>query len=134
MKRFINNEVLKLTKDIRFIAKDIAPNDESGLFSAPSLVVWTGASDSTIFEDKLVNWSFRAFHDVAHLKTGLLFNPAHEIELGRIQASRMTSDLMRELIYCEVSLQAAHYLKTGQFVMNQREFTLNYLKLKGLVK
>lgn len=82
MKRFINNEVLKLTKDIRFIAKDIAPNDESGLFSAPSLVVWNGASDNTIFEDKLVNWSFRAFHDVAHLKTGLLFNPAHEMELG----------------------------------------------------
>jgi hypothetical protein len=115
----------------RHEVKDIAPSTEIELFNSPSLVIWSGASEGTIWNDARVNWSFRALHDALHLKVGIGFSPLEEIELGRIQASRY-SGLLADLVYCEVAGQAEHYLKTGQFVIDQVEFTLNYLKQRGI--
>lgn len=128
MFREINNLILKQAP--RFTVRDVAPSTESELFQAPSLVIWSGASDHTIFGDARVNWAFRALHDQLHLKTRLGFDVDSEIELGRIQASKYTG-LMADLVYVEVALQAMHYKTTGQFVSDQVAFDLKELIKMG---
>jgi hypothetical protein len=125
---FINAEILKQASSLKYTVAAEAPSIEVELFSSPSLVIWSGASDNTIYQDASVNWAFRAVHDALHLETGLGFSHAHEVEVGRIQAARCTSDLMRELVYCETALQALYHEKTGLFVADQVEFTINHLK------
>jgi hypothetical protein len=124
----LNQEVLKQARGLRYTVSDVAPSTESALWSQPTLVVWSGASDNTIYGDAAVNYAFRAIHDAMHLKTGLSFSPQHEIEMGRIQASKIGSDLIAKLFYIEIAGQAEHYLKTGQFVQDQVQFTINQLK------
>jgi hypothetical protein len=125
--------MLKIPSEFKNLILQTAPSDEFGLFNTSSLVIWSGASDDTIWADARVNWAFRALHDALHLETGLGFSPKSEIELGRIQASKYEG-LLADLVYCEVAGQAEHYLKTGQFVVDQVEFTIQYLKTKGVLK
>lgn len=125
----INNLIL-MSAPKRFTVSDVAPNSFSALHNQPSLVIWSGESDHTIFGDARVNWAFRALHDQLHLSIGLGFSPLEEIELGRIQANQY-SGLMADLVYIETAGQAAHYLKTGRFVLNQVEFTINSLRKIG---
>jgi len=127
----LNSTILRDASKLSYIVKDIAPNSENALFSSTSTIIWSGASDNTIFQNKSVNYAFRALHDNLHVSTGLGFKPEHEIELGRIQASKY-SGLVADIIYCEVALQAEYFLKHGIFVKNQVEFTVNFLKTKGL--
>lgn len=124
----MNNEILKQSEGLRYTIKDTAPNSFKDLKNESGLIVWSGASDGTIYQDRTVNWAFRAIHDALHLKTGLDFSPEQEIELGRIQASRMNSSVLAEIIYCEVSLQAKYYLDNGIFVPDQIAFTKTFIK------
>jgi hypothetical protein len=128
MIREINN--LILTTAPRYSVADKAPSTELELFTTPTLVVWSGASNHTIFRDARVNWAFRALHDQLHLDTGLGFSPAEEVELGRIQANKY-SGLFADLIYIEVALQAKYYANTGLFVVDQVDFDLKHLKRMG---
>lgn len=128
--RHLNNTILNQASKIAWQPKDIAPGTEKDLFAfkGSELIVWTGASDNTIFGDCRVNWAFRALHDALHIKTGFDFTPDAEIELGRIQASQY-SGIIADLVYCEVSGQAKYYKKNGIFVQDQVEFTKDFLKL-----
>ena len=128
MIREINDLILKTAP--RHSVSNMAPNSMHNLINQPTLVVWSGASDTTFFQDKHVNWAFRALHDALHVKTGLDFTPVQEIELGRIQANQYDG-LMADLVYCEVALQSEYYLKNGLFVPNQVEFTKIELKRMG---
>lgn len=111
--------------------KDVAPSTFNEVWTQPNLIVWSGASHNTIWKDCVVNYAFRALHDALHIKTRIGFSPKEEMEIGRIQASQYESSLMAELVYIETAGQAEHYLKTGQFVENQIQFTINKLKLFG---
>lgn len=130
MIREVNSLILKQASKLTYRVSDVAPNTFAELLQAPSLVIWSGASDHTIFQDARVNWAFRALHDQLHIETGLDFSPEFEIELGRIQAARYTG-FMSDLVYIETAGQAEYYMKHGKFVLDQVEFTLNELRLKG---
>lgn len=125
---FINSEILRQAKGLVYTVNEIAPNNETDLFNSTGLVIWSGGSDTSIYNDPIVNYAFRALHDALHLETGLGFTHDQEIELGRIQASRFDSDLMRELVYTEVAGQAKYHKETGLFLVDQVSFTLNALK------
>jgi hypothetical protein len=127
LQRALNQEVLKQAKGLNYRVSDKAPSTENELWSQPGLVVWSGASEGTIYGEASINWAFRAVHDALHLRTGLNFSPEQEIEMGRIQAAAIGSDIIAKLFYIEIAGQAAHYLKTGQFVVDQIQFTLNEL-------
>lgn len=128
LKNYLNQSVLNMAKGLKYQVADFAPSTELELFNASSLVVWSGSSHNTIYQDETVNWAFRAVHDAMHLKTRLGFTPEQEIEMGRIQASQIGSDIVAKLFYIEIACQAEHYLKTGQFVSDQVEFTLKNLQ------
>lgn len=125
--KYLNNTILTQAKSLRYIVKSEAPSTEAQLFNASSLVIWSGASDNTIFQDNAVNWAFRALHDDLHLRTRYNFSPATEIELGRIQASKY-SGILADIVYCEVAGQAEFFLKNGIFIQDQVLFTQDYLK------
>ncbi len=128
MFREFNSLILKQASKLKYRVADVAPNNETDLFNGPkTLVIWSGASDVTIWGDARVNWAFRALHDALHLKTGHNFNPKAEIELGRIQANQY-SGLLADLVYIETAGQAEHYMRTGQFVTDQIEFTKQMIK------
>lgn len=125
---YVNGKILTDASRLVYQVSDYAPNTFPELHNATSLVVWSGASDSTIYGDKHVNWALRALHDQLYLTTGLDFTPEQEIELGRIQANQYDG-ILADLIYCEVAGQAEYYLKHDNFVDDQVEFTLKYLNL-----
>lgn len=122
-----------MSSTLTYIVKPDAPSTVQDLFNSTSLIIWSGGSDSTIYGDASVNYAFRAVHDMTHLETRLNFTPEHEIEMGRIQAAKLASrceSLMADLFYCEIALQAAHYLQHGDFVADQKSFTELHLGLK----
>jgi len=131
---FINNSMLAMARGIAYTVADLAPGTAHELFSSSSLIIWSGASDRTIYGDARVNWAFRAWHDAMHLKQGLGFTVEAELELARIQASQCTSDLMAELVYCEIAGQVEYFAQTGQFVADQVAFTLNYMRARGMMQ
>ncbi len=128
---YINNIILNEASKLDYIIKADAPKIVSDLRECGQLIVWSGASEHTIFNDKHVNWALRALHDVCHLETGLDFTPDHEIELGRLQALKYANrcqSLVADLIYIEVAEQARYYKEHGIFLKDQVDFTLNKLK------
>lgn len=127
--KYINNEILKQASLLNYIVADVAPSTESDLFSSTGLVVWSGASDNTVYQDAIVNYAFRAIHDHAHKLTGLGFTIKHEIELGCIQAAKQSSDLMADLFYYEIAGQALYYKQNGVFVADQLTYMTNKLSL-----
>lgn len=93
------------------------------------LLVWAGASDACVF-DRASNWRFRAWHDWAHVRTQLGFDVASEVALGNWQAAEAQSDALATLVHLEVSGQAAHYGRTGNFIADQVQWTLQQLRSK----
>lgn len=126
----LRQTILREASRIRYTVKDTAPSDIRSVLGQGELVIWSGESSRTIWNDAAVNHAFRAIHDALHIQTGLGFTVPEEIELGRIQAARY-SGLMADLVWLEVAGQAMEYLKTGQFVKDQVNFTLNALKGMG---
>lgn len=125
---------LMLSLAPRHIVADKAP-ETIGDLAATSLIIWSGASENTIWHDPCVNWAFRAHHDSLHLKSGLGFTIQDEIALGRIaanEASRISLPLA-DLIYAETVGQVEYYATHGHFPIDQKTFTLNYLKQRGVI-
>lgn len=130
MIREINSAILREASRLRFTVKDSAPSDIQSVLNQGELVVWSGASDRTIFGDASVNHAFRAIHDEMHRATRLGFIVSDEIELGRIQAAKY-SGLLADLVWIEVSKQAEYFLNNGVFIQDQIAFTNNELKKIG---
>lgn len=123
--QYLNQQVLTKASKLRYRVSEQAPSTFAELTATPSLVVWSGASDGTIFQDPTVNWAFRAIHDTIHVQTGLRFEFEHELELGRIQASQFDSEIIQRLIYIETAGQSIHFKTHGYFPIKQAEFTTN---------
>lgn len=132
MIREFNAAILRHSLGISYRVDDEAPSTERDLFTPRhGLVVWSGASDRTIFGDPRVNWAFRALHDATHLASGLGFSVDHEIELGRRQAAKFDG-IMADLVYLEIAGQAEYFRRTGSFVPDQVEFTRRALASMGV--
>lgn len=126
MINYINNKILTLSKDLKFSVADRAPSTELELFTSTGLVIWSGGSETTIYQDAKVNYAFRALHDDLHLQTGLGFSPEEEIIMGRIQAASLGArceSLLADLVYIEVARQAEYYKTNGVFISDQINFT-----------
>lgn len=123
--KYINHKILKDASSLKYTVANLAP-DSLNTIKAQSLIIWSGASDNTIYNDAVVNYAFRALHDALHIKTGLDFSPDHEIEIGRIQASKYDG-IMADLVYAETAGQALYYKINGIFLLDQTSFTRQYL-------
>jgi hypothetical protein len=133
----INN--IDLTKllyskvNLNFEVKDNAPNSFKDLSNESNLVIWSGASDNTIWSESKANWLFRAHHDLIHVKYSLDFTLDGEIEVARIQANNIDNEILAQVFLCEVIDQAEYFKRHGTFPVNQREFMVESLKNRGII-
>ena len=103
------------------------------------ILVWSGASDYTIFGDREINFAFRAWHDSRHLIHNLPFTFAGESAVARIQAKDILAiyglcdSFFRFVRYlqCEIVGQAIFKEARGDFPENQIAFARAYLKDSG---
>ena len=128
----VETEILREVKrlGLTFEAREDAPSTFEALVTqcpGKYLIVWSGGSENTIWSSSEVNYAFRAWHDYIHVQYNLPFTLEGETAVSRIQQSRL-SMFARQIILIEVELQAKHFLSTGEFISNQREFTVNKLK------
>lgn len=117
-----------------------APETLNGIIQAHmqrgQLIIWSGASDRTIFGDARVNHAFRAWHDHHHIKGRHDFTLPGEVATMRAQVRSMfdtfgNNDATRyftRVLQCEVQGQAEQYARTGAFPIDQLAFTKEYLK------
>lgn len=131
---YLNHALLKRAERIGYTVSDFAPSDEKALFNEASLVIWSGASENTIFADSRVNWAFRAIHDNCHLKSGLGFTVDDELTLGHYQASLESCPYLKAITECEIGAQALYYKQNGVFVPNQLAFAKETLSNNSLFK
>lgn len=97
------------------------------------MLVWSGASDDTIFADREVNWAFRAWHDWCHLSGGFDFTLAGETEAAKMQIEHVRALYGRRpdwerIIWAEVVGQATYFRDQGKFPAEQRAFTESYVR------
>ena len=110
------------------------------------VLVWTGASDTSVFGSNEINIWFRAWHDYNHIKYMHPFTLDGELAVMRkqIRQARMYNNgvepnkltefemiCIEKIIQCEIEGQLRYYLDTGRYVEDQYQFTLNYLREGG---
>lgn len=127
----LNRAILKHAP--RFTVSDKAPDTLESLTrqNSSGLVVWAGASDLTIYGDRLVNFAFRAWHDSLHLKLNAEFNELGETMVCMEQARILRNDAQGKIITIEIVEQLNYFKKHGCFPVNQISFAKECLK-KGL--
>ena len=97
------------------------------------ILVWTGASDKTIFGENSSgingNWAFRCFHELIHTSKQLGFDFAGESMVCSIQCSILPVDwvLERELIQIEIIGQNQYFNVHKCFLDDQRRFAIDYM-------
>lgn len=120
-----------------YSAADTAPDNHRDMLQAyhatGRIIVWAGASDATVWGDARLNHLFRAWHDYCHIGQGACyqvdcFKPIHEYAVADYQCIGL-GDRLARLVQIEVSEQAKHYERTGQFVTDQIAFTLHRMKV-----
>lgn len=131
LSQYISQLILNQAKSLKYRVADEGPDTYEELVKERSLVIWSGGTDNSMFSHPEAYWAFRALHDKLHLDTGTNFAAESEMELGRIQASKYDG-IVADLVYAQVAAQNEYYLKNGVFVPNERDFTIEYLKKKGI--
>ena len=123
----LNKKIIALAP--KFIASEHAPDSFEKLKSnVGRLVVWSGASENTIYGEAAVNHAFRAWHDSLHLKLNAEFTPAGERLVALEQARIIGSEKHGLIMLAEIVGQAEYLAKHGSFPTDQNQFILNYMK------
>ena len=115
-----------------------APQDYDSLIAhyraTGRVLVWSGASERTIFADAHVNQAFRAWHDARHISGGHDFSRNGEFltmvaQMADISAiySGQTAATFRTILRAEIIGQREYQERFGGFPLNQFAFVRDYL-------
>lgn len=143
LSRKLNAAVLTMVSNLLpmgYDVSDIAPDTYEGLIRHTSktgrILVWSGASDTTIYGDSEVNYAFRAWHDFVHFTYRFGFSLIGEINTYQIQRNQLlkqfgdnpeTQEFVK-YIHAEVVGQAEYEINFNQFPIDQCAFVLDYIK------
>lgn len=105
------------------------------LNAGKSMIVYSGASEDTIYGDREINWAFRAWHDWCHWRGGFDFTAegeaqAVEMQIGHIMQVYGDSEDTRkwaEILRAEVNGQLQYLTIHGDFPQDQAAFIKAYL-------
>lgn len=103
------------------------------------VLVWTGESDNTIFGTPEDNHAFRAWHDYVHINfdlpftkqgehTVMLLQQRHVDTIGGYYFTRHEKDTFVKLLECEIAGQLDEFIRTGDFVKDQRAFAKQFMQ------
>lgn len=121
------------TKGLRYTISDNAPSTRIELGAEPSLVVWSGASNQTIFKDPQTNYLFRAWHDTLHIRYNLDFTSKDETILADISRA-IIGGTLGDIFHAEIYGQLKHLETFGVYPTNQAAFITNWLEHKHITK
>ena len=123
-----------------FSVSDSAPQTFEDLISQVEthrqIVVWSGASDATIYGSPEVNFAFRAWHDWCHWRGRHRFTTLGEAAVAEMQcqhiialygACEQTQRWCR-IIRAEVNGQQCYHDMHGHFPVDQFAFVERYLR------
>jgi len=94
------------------------------------MLVWSGASENTIFGEPEINWAFRAWHDWCHYYGAHPFTPEGERAVVEMQCSHLllfygdslqTRQWMK-ILRAEIIGQQQYFHQHGHFPHDQRAF------------
>lgn len=99
------------------------------------MLVWSGASDRTIFACPETNHAFRAWHDLHHYRLQAPFNELGELQVCRAQKADLWALYgdttpyweFSAIVFAEVIGQLRHEQKWGVFPADQMAFTRSWL-------
>ena len=123
-----------------FAISDEAPNDYASLRAdfvrRGRIVVFSGASERTIYADPAVNYAFRAWHDLCHLQGNYDTSYVGEVSTCGLQTCQLLKRFGHnertwrwiQIIEAEIIGQARHFERYRQFPIDQAAFVLAYLK------
>lgn len=100
------------------------------------ILVWGGASDTTIYACRETNAAFRAWHDWTHYILRAPFDlpgertvcARQQADLALIYAGHDRLPLWQRLLEIEIVGQAVHLTATGSFLADQRGFAHRMLE------
>lgn len=97
------------------------------------MLVWSGASERTIFDDAETNYAFRAWHDWCHWKGQLPFNEegeraAYAMQLDHLRTVYGERPEWEAILHAEVVGQFDYAAEHGHFPEDQRAFVASYLQ------
>ena len=108
------------------------------------ILVWSGASDNTIFAKPETNHRFRAWHDWIHVVNKLPFDYAGEMKALAIHKAHVhlmwcrgsisyydAIKIMYFALDIEIREQLNFHKDTGYFPDNQRKFTIDFAEGSG---
>ncbi len=141
LSRAFNVAVLHITGralPMGFDVSDKAPSDYDALVShyreTGRILVWSGASDHTIFDDSDVNIAFRAWHDSKHVIHGFPFTLAGEVGAMKRQKADVraiydgaSADYFCRLLTAEIFGQFKYNQAHGGFPIDQMGFARAYM-------
>ncbi len=143
LSRQLNMAILTMAKislPKGFDVSDDAPNDYESLVkhvdNTGRICVWSGASETTIYGDREVNYAFRAWHDFVHFTYKFNFSVVGEISTWVIQYNQLikrfgdSPEIRKFVSYLKAEIvgQARYEVKFGEFPIDQFAFVLDYVE------
>lgn len=138
-----NAAVLHIASRLFPLGYDVSPDGPStynelvySKWKTGRMVVWSGASDHTIFADREVNWAFRAWHDHCHMRGPYPFTKEGEREvlaeqirdIRKLYGYGEIPDAMCDLLRAEVIGQSQYCdAHNGLFPADQMAFARAYV-------
>lgn len=132
----------EMSEPVNYAVANFAPDTDMTMFTqakcGSGLVIWSGGSDATIFQQPSDNWAFRAWHDSVHLIGCVGFLCENEDLVCELQKQAMfarfgvnsVTEIFAKLIDCEISGQCGYFERTGQFVDDQKQFAIDWLRTR----
>jgi len=128
----------RATRAPAFDVADIAPQDYLAVARCYSerrrFRVWSGGTATAIYGAPRVNWTFRAWHEWCHVRTGYDTSVRAEVRLALFQcaeAARVGGDMFARVVWLEVAGQALEFERSGDFLADQTAWTLARLADAG---
>lgn len=133
------NRVLPCGFDVSADAPNIFEALKAHYAETGRVLVWSGASDQTIFGDPEINYAFRAWHDSRHITENLDFSLDSEIkvclaqirDLRAIYGNGRLLQHFADILSAEVIGQALYERANGGFPIDQAGFVRCYLRNKS---
>lgn len=123
-------ELMKRLYPLSVEAKELAPATYKELVAqGHSQVVWSGASDNTIYGSAAGNHLFRSWHDSYHLRHSLDFSTSSELIIAKLQAADIGqwSSFAADAIYADVAGPTLYFERHGKFPVDQVAFINSFL-------
>lgn len=122
--------------DVDDVAPDTYEKLRAHLDAGRRMLVWSGASEFTVFGCREVNWAYRAWHDWCHWQGAHDFTLEGEEATATMQAEQLAflygdteqTCRWRRIIHADIVEQGRYAAQFGDFPVDQMAYVLGVLR------